>query len=224
MDIYKEIFKLKDEEYKNFHKKLIPSVDENKIIGVRTPLLRKFAKEVFESGEYEDFLKTLPHTYYEENNLHAFLIEQFKDYDKVIYETEKFLPYIDNWATCDMFRPKIYKKHTDELIAEIKKWIKSKETYTVRYAIGLLNSFYLDDKFLPEYLEMVSAIKSDEYYINMMIAWYFQTALVKQYESAIPYIEQKKLDKWIHNKTIQKCIESFKISDKIKMYLKNLKV
>lgn len=224
MDIKKELIKLKDEEYKDFHKKLIPDIDEEKIIGVRTPELRKLAKEIFKSGKYEEFLNTLPHYYYEENNLHAFIIEQFKDYDTVIKETKKFLPFIDNWATCDMFRPKIYKKHTEELIDEITLFIKSNKTYTVRYGIGLLYSFYLDDKFLPEYLNMVSQIKSDEYYINMMIAWYFQTALVKQYKHALPYIEEKKLDKWVHNKTIQKCIESFKIDDKIKEYLKNLRI
>lgn len=224
MDIKKELFKLKDEEYKNFHKKLIPTVDENTIIGVRTPQLRKFSKEIFKSGECKEFLNTLPHEYYEENNLHAFLIEQFKDYNKVIEETKRFLPFIDNWATCDMFRPKIYKNHTNELINEITLFIRSDKTYTVRYGIGLLHSFYLDGKFSPEYLKMISHIKSDEYYINMMIAWYFQTALVKQYEHALPYIEEKRLDKWVHNKIIQKCVESFKIDDKIKEYLKKLRI
>lgn len=221
--IKEKLFELKDDNYKEFHKKLIPNIDESLIIGVRTPELRKLAKEFFANEKRDEFLKALPHTYYEENNLHAFLIEQFKDYDRVIYETERFLPFIDNWATCDMFRPKIYKKHTDKLIVKIEKWINSDNTYTVRYGIGLLLSYYLDEHFLSDYLEKVSEIKSDEYYVNMMIAWYFQAALVKQYDYAIKYIEDKRLDKWVHNKAISKVSDSLKISKEKKDYIKSLK-
>ena len=224
MNIYDELFMMRDEEYKNFHAKLIPNVDRDCIIGVRTPDLRKFAKEVFKNGNYTDFLNSLPHKYYEENNLHAFLIEQIKDYDLAAAETERFLPYIDNWATCDMFLPKVFKKNTEKLLAKIKEWIKSDKTYTVRYAIGLLMRLYLGDNFKEEYMIMVSEIKSEQYYINMMAAWYFATALANRYDTAVKYIEERKLDKWVHNKAIQKASESSRIDTETKKYLKTLKL
>lgn len=224
MNIYDELFMMKDEEYKNFHAKLIPNVDRDCIIGVRTPYLRKFAKEVFKTYDYTDFLNSLPHKYYEENNLHAFLIEQIKDYDLALAETEKFLPYIDNWATCDMFLPKIFKKNTEKLLEKIKEWIKSDKTYTVRYAIGLLMRLYLGDNFKEEYMIMVSEIMSEQYYVNMMAAWYFATALASRYDTAVEYIEKRKLDKRIHNKAIQKAVESSRIDSETKKYLKTLKL
>lgn len=224
MDVQQKLFSMKDNKYKEFHAKLIPTVNAELIIGVRTPQLRKFAKEFAKTQESGEFIKALPHEYYEEDNLHAFIIEQIKDFDTAIAETERFLPFIDNWATCDMFLPKVFKKNTDKLIVSIKKWIKSNETYTVRYAIGLLMSLYLDECFKPEYLELAANVKSDEYYVNMMIAWYFATALAKKHEYAMPYIIEKRLDKWVHNKTIQKAVESSRISPETKIYLKTLKL
>lgn len=219
-----ELFKLSDEKYREFHAKLIPTVDKNLIIGVRIPELRKFARGYFKNGEYEEFLIQLPHKYYEENNLHAFLIEQIKDFEKAIDETEKFLPYIDNWATCDSFSQKVFKKNKERLLTYIRKWIGSDETYTVRYSIGLLMNLFLDEDFKPEYNKLVSEIISDEYYINMMIAWYFATALAKQYNETLPYITEHKFDKWINNKIIQKAVESYRIEKETKEFLKGFKL
>ena len=222
-EIREKLFSLADENYKAFHSKLMPTVDSDKIIGVRTPVLRKFATEVYKSGEWGGFMTDLPHKYYEEDNLHGFLIEKIKDFDECIGETERFIPHMDNWATCDMLRPKVLKKEPDKLLTYIRKWINSDEVYVVRYAIGCLLSFYLDENFKAEYLSFVAEIRSDEYYINMMIAWYFATALAKQYESAIVYLEERRLSPWIHRKTIQKAIESYRISDETKAYLRQLK-
>lgn len=224
MNITEELFSMQDLGYKEFHSRLIPTVPPDLIIGVRTPELRKFAKSISQLPEAAAFTEKLPHKYYEENNLHAFLIELIKDYDEALEKTERFLPYIDNWATCDMFLPKAFKKNTDRLIAIIPKWLESKKTYTVRYAIGLLMSLYLDKDFKPEYAEAVSKIKSTEYYVNMMKAWYFATALAKQYDAAIPYLTERRLDIWVHNKTIQKAVESSRISPDTKKYLKKLKI
>ena len=223
-NIQKELFKLQDKKYQEFQVKLIPTRDPDTIIGVRTPELRKFAKELVKSNNYQSFLKELPHRYFDENQLHAFIISEIKDYDECIEYINDFLPYVDNWATCDQMSPKVFKKYHSNLLIEIKKWIKSKETYTIRFGIGCLLQHFLDEDFKPEYLEMVSKIKSEEYYINMMIAWYFATALAKQYDSTIPYIENKKLDKWTHNKTIQKAIESYRITSEQKEYLKSLRI
>ncbi len=223
MDVADRLFEMADAEYRNFHAKLIPTVPEECIIGIRTPQLRKFAKSFAKAAESEEFMKCLPHRYYEENNLHAFVIEQIKDFDKAVEETEKLLPYIDNWATCDMFMPPVFKKNPDALLVKIKEWIQSDKTYTVRYAIGLLLKLFLDDRFKEEYLDTVSKIKSDEYYINMMIAWYFATALAKQYDAAILYITENRLEKWVHNKAIQKAVESRCIDSYTKQYLKGLK-
>jgi len=222
--ILNDLFDIQDLKYKEFHSKLMPTVSPDRIIGVRTPELREFAKEFFKSDESKLFLNTLPHEYYEENNVHAFLIEQIDDFNAVIYETEKFLPYIDNWATCDMFQPKIFRKHKNELFLLIQKWIKSTDTYTVRYGINQLMNLYLDSDFDTKHLKMVSDIHSDEYYINMMRAWYFATALAKQYYDTVFYLEQYKLDKWTHNKTIQKAVESHRIDLNTKKYLKTLRL
>jgi 3-methyladenine DNA glycosylase AlkD len=222
--IQKELFKLQDKKYKEFQEKLIPTRDPDTIIGVRTPELRKYAKELFKSNNYQSFLKELPHKYFDENQLHAFIISEIKDYDECINYINEFLPYVDNWATCDQMSPKVFKKNHDSLIDNIKIWLKSKETYTIRFGIGCLLQHFLDEYFKPEYLEIVSRIKSEEYYINMMRAWYFATALAKQYKLTKPYIENNKLDKWTHNKTIQKAIESYRISSEQKEYLKSLKI
>lgn len=222
-EIRERLFLLADEKYKDFQSKLMPTVDKNKIIGVRTPVLREFAKELYKSGECETFLRDLPHRFYEEDDLHALLIDKIKDFDTCLAETERLLPFIDNWATCDMLRPKVFKKEPEKLYQAILRWIKSEKVYTVRYAVGCLNSFYLDCNFCEEHLRLVSEIKSEEYYINMMIAWYFATALSKQYDSAIVYIEKGILSPWVHKKTIQKAIESYRISDEVKEYLRTFR-
>lgn len=222
-EIQQRLFAMQDSEYREFISKLNPAIEKENIIGIRTPLLRALAKELNKTPEAEAFLRELPHRYYEENNLHAFLIEKIKDYDSCIHELERFLPYVDNWATCDSMSPKVYGKHLDELEERIKVWLKSDKTYIVRYGIEMLMSWYLDEHFDPKYLEMVSSVRSEEYYINMMIAWYFATALAKQYDAAIPYLENRKLSDWCHKKTIQKAIESYRITDEQKAYLRNLK-
>ena len=224
MNIKNELFKLQDKKYGEFQTKLIPNIDSKTIIGIRTPELRKLANKLVKDNNYSNFLTQLPHKYFEENQLHAFIISNIKDYDECINYLNEFLPYVDNWATCDQMSPKVFKKCRSNLLIEIKKWIKSKETYTIRFGIGCLLQHFLDEDFKPEYLEIVSRIKSEEYYINMMIAWYFATALAKQYKLTKPYIENNKLDKWTHNKTIQKAIESYRISSEQKEYLKSLKI
>ena len=218
-----ELFKLQDIKYKELQSKIIPNVDSNTIIGVRTPELKKYAKDLVKNNNYSSFLEDLPHKYFEENQIHAFIICDIKDYDECLKKINEFLPYIDNWATCDQSAPKVFVKNSDKLIKEIKKWLKSKHTYTIRFGISMLMRIYLDDKFDKKYLEMVSNIKSNEYYVNMMRAWYFATALAKQYSNTIPYIENNKLDTWTHNKTIQKAVESFRITLEQKEYLKTLK-
>lgn len=222
-DIRQRLLSLKDEKYRDFTAKLMPTVDKKKIIGVRTPLLRAFAKELLKGGSYSEFLSDLPHKYYEEDNLHGFILEGIKDIDVCIRELQKFVPYMDNWATCDCTRPKVLKKEPEKLYSFITELLKSEKTYCVRYGIGLLLSFYLDDNFSPSHLELLSKIKSDEYYINMMLAWYYATALAKQWESTIPYIEKKALPQWVHRKTIQKAVESYRITDEQKAYLRTLK-
>lgn len=221
--IRKDLFAMQDMEYHNFHCKLIPTVDSDLVIGVRTPELRNYAQKIAKTSLADDFVKILPHKYYEENNLHGFLIEGIKDYDTLIQELEFFLPYIDNWATCDMISPKIFKKHLPELFIKIKEWLMSKHTYTIRFGIGMLLKYYLDDAFSEEYLELVATVKSEEYYVKMMVAWYFATALAKQYDATLPYIESCKLESWTHNKAIQKAIESYRITSEQKIYLKSLK-
>ena len=218
------LFSKQDIKYRDFQAPLFPGIAKDRFIGVRTPDLKKLAKELFGSETANKFIETLPHQYFDENQLQAFLISLIKDYQTCLKEVERFLPYIDNWGTCDQLNPKVFAKHKEELIVPIKKWLKSKHTYTVRFAIGLLMQHYLDESFKEEYMELVMAIKSEEYYINMMIAWYFATALAKQWDTAIKYIEEKKLFPWVHNKTIQKAVESYRINDEQKVYLKTLKV
>lgn len=218
------LFELKDLEYREFHSRLMPTVDPELVIGVRTPKLRKFAKEFGKMPEAEEFLKILPHKYYEENNLHGFLVENMKDYGACVTAVNTFLPHVDNWATCDLMRPRVFGKHLKELLEQIKIWMESKETYTIRFGIEMLMTFYLDEEFDIGYPELVAGVRSEEYYVNMMIAWYFATALAKQYEAVLPYIEKQRLEKWTHNKTIQKAIESYRISPEQKAYLRTLKV
>ncbi|MDY3909737.1 MAG: DNA alkylation repair protein [Eubacterium sp.] len=217
------LFELEDLGYKEFHSHLMPTVDPDTVIGVRTPELRRLAGKLAKDPEINLFLDTLPHTYYEENNLHGFILERIKDYEACVEAVDIFLPYIDNWATCDMFTPKVFKKHLPELLEKIREWMSSEKTYTVRFGIKMLMNYYLDEAFSPVYLEMVAGVKSDEYYINMMIAWFFATALAKQYEDTVPYLEEKRLERWIHNKTIQKAVESRRIEEQKKIFLKTLK-
>ena len=222
--ITEELFKMQDLSYRDFHASLMPGTDKNRIIGVRMPSLRTYAKKLFLQGDYEEFLSSLPHDYYEEMNLHSLIICQIKDYDEVIARLDAFLPYIDNWATCDITSPKIFKNNTKKLYPKICEWLTSSHTYTVRFGVGMLMTFYLEDAFFPETMEKVAALRSEEYYVNMMIAWYFATALFKKPDCAVKYIEERRLSPFTHNKAIQKAIESRRISPEQKEYLRSLKI
>ena len=223
-EIRAELFRMQDEAYRDFQGKLLPTVDPENIIGVRTPELRKYAKQLVRREDIREFLDVLPHKYFDENQLHAFIISEIKDYEVCMEEVNRFLPFVDNWATCDQMSPKVFKKHRQKLLGQIKIWLQSEETYTVRFGVGMLMQHFLDDDFEPEYPELVSMIRSGEYYVHMMIAWYFATALAKQYDQILPYIEKQKLDAWTHNKTIQKAVESYRITPEQKEYLKGLKI
>ena len=223
-DVQKRLFEMQDAEYRDFHAKLVPTMEKTKFIGIRTPMLRKFAKKFGKTEESEIFLQVLPHQYYEENNLHGLLIKQIRDYDKCLEELERFLPFIDNWATCDLLALHMMKKHRDVFIREVFRWIESDQPYTIRFGIGMLMRHYLDEEFKPEYPEKVAAIRSEEYYVNMMRAWYFATALAKQYEKVLPFLEERRMDVWTHNKTIQKAIESCRITPEQKAYLRTLRI
>ena len=215
---------LADAPYKTFQSKLMPTVDPDTVLGVRTPLLRKLANELRHTPEAETFLAALPHTYYEENNLHGFLIEHIRDYDACIAALDAFLPYIDNWATCDGTAPKILISRPTELADKALVWMASDHIYTVRYGIGVLMRWFLDDRFEPRFPDAVAAVRSEEYYIRMMQAWYFATALAKQYDTILPYLTEWRLEPWTHNKTIQKAVESFRITDTQKVYLRTLRI
>ena len=222
-DIYKELVSLQDKGYRDMQITIIPSVNADSIIGVRTPALRSLAKELSKREDIDTFLNDLPHKYFEENQLHAFILSGMKDAVKAFELVDKFLPYVDNWATCDQMSPKIFKKHKDILLEYINKWISSDLAYVKRFGIGMLMEHFLDEDFKTTYLTKVSKIRSDEYYVNMMTAWYFATALAKQYDATLPYIEKQKLDIWTHNKSIQKAVESYRITPEQKEYLKTLK-
>ena len=224
MSIRETLFSLRDEKFAAFQARLIPNVTPERIIGVRTPALRKLAKTLRGSGEAEEFLKALPHDFFEENNLHAFLLCEMKDFDACVQAVEDFLPYVDNWATCDQMSPGVFRKNKQALLPYIRCWIASERCYTRRFGTGMLMSHFLDEDFREEYLRLVSDKRSEEYYVNMMIAWYFATALAKQYEAALPYLENRRLDPWVHNKTIQKAVESFRVSDEHKACLRALKI
>ena len=222
-DLYRKMYDLQDLKYRDMQIKIIPTINPESVIGVRTPELKSMAKDIMKAGNYKGFLEELPHKYFEENQLQAFIISGIKDLNECMAELERFLPYVDNWATCDQMSPKIFKKHREVLFTHIKEWIRSERTYTVRFGVGMLMEHFLDEDYDPKYPEMVAELRSEEYYVNMMIAWYFATALAKQYESIIPYIEQKRLDDWTHNKAIQKSVESRRITEEQKLYLKSLK-
>lgn len=222
-EILQRIFTLQDLQYRDFQAKLMPTVDKSTIIGVRTPELKKLAKEFGKREDVGAFLDELPHTYYDENNLHGFLLCEDKDFDRVIARIDAFLPYVNNWATCDLLSPKVFKKHKAALLPHIRRWLASDKVYTIRFGIETLMSHYLDADFAPEYLDWVAAVESEEYYVNMMIAWYFATALAKQYDAALPILLEQRLAPWTHNKTIQKAIESYRITDEQKAYLRTLK-
>lgn len=223
-EIVAELLGMRDEDYALMQAKIIPTVAAERIIGVRTPVLRTFAKKLYKDHDAESFLSCVPHQYFDEDQLHAFVISLEKDFDKCVTEVDAFLPFIDNWATCDQLSPKVLKKEPGKLLPHIQTWIKSDKTYTVRFAIGMLMQHFLDANFDAKFMDMVAAVRSEEYYVNMMIAWYFATALAKQYESALPYLEEKRLTDWVHNKTIQKSVESYRITNEQKAYLKTLKV
>lgn len=224
-EIQKRLFELQDTGYKAFHSKLVPNIDADKIIGVRTPELRKLAKEYAKNEHIADFMANPQHNYYEEVNLHGFIISELKDYDLCVKELDKFLPVVDNWATCDLLSPKVFKqkKYHEQLLTDIKRWMSSDAPYTIRFGIEMLMSHFLDEEFKTEYLSWVAAEKGEHYYIKMMVAWFFATALAKQWDATLPYIENKVMDKWVHNKAIQKAIESYRVSDTQKSYLRTLK-
>ena len=221
------LLKNQDLQYKQFHSSLMPTINSEVVIGIKVPILRNYTKELLKKYDIQSFIpffKDLPHQYYEENNIHAFLIEKINNYDECLFQLEQFLPYIDNWATCDMLNPKVFSKNKDKLLKKINEWIKSSHTYTIRFGIGMLMRYFLDKDFNSSYLELVYSIKSEEYYVNMMKAWFFATALTKQYDATLPIIQNKKLDIWTHNKAIQKAIESFRVPAEHKQYLKTLKI
>ena len=222
--IEKILFENADLKYRDFEAKLMPTVNIENIIGVRTPILRKLSKQLARENNIDLFLDDLPHKYYDENNLHGFIISECKDYEKAIKYVEALLPYIDNWATCDLLSPKAFKKHRDLLKTDINRWLSSDKPFTVRFGIEMIMSHFLDDDFDSEYLNTVAKIKSDDYYVNMMIAWYFATALAKQWDATLPFIENKILSPWVHNKTISKSNDSYRISDQNKALLKALRI
>ena len=223
-EIREELFSLQDTAYRDFQSKLTPTIDASTAIGVRSPALRAMAKRVVKRKDVDAFLDDLPHSYFDENQLHAFIVSELRDYEACLQEVERFLPYVDNWATCDQMSPRVFKKHRAELLDPIKRWLSSDATYTVRFGVGMLMEHYLDDDFDPAYLDMVAAVRSEEYYVRMMVAWYFATALAKQYDATISCLEERRLEPWVHNKTIQKAIESRRISPETKDYLRELKV
>ena len=223
-EIREELFRLQDTEYRDFQGALIPTVARASFIGVRTPALRALAKRYSKKAEISVFLSDLPHRYFDENQLHAFIISEINDFSLALREVERFLPYVDNWATTDQMSPKVFKKHKKELLPAIDRWLLSDCIYTVRFAVGMLMAHFLDEDFDPVYLEKVAVVSSEEYYVKMMVAWYFATALAKQYDAALPYITEKRLAPWTHNKTIQKALESYRVPPERKAYLKEWKI
>lgn len=223
MTIYKRLLQDQDLDYREFQSKLVPNISKETMIGVRTPQMRQIAKELFGTKEGKEFLKTLPHAYYEENIIHFFLIAMIKDFDECIKAVEGFLPYVDCWPVCDQSSPKVFKKNHEKLLPHIRKWIASEHIYTARFGMRMLMNEFLDEDFREEYLELVASRRSEEYYLNMMIAWYFATALAKQYDAAVTYLEGRKLDPWTHGKAIQKALESFRVSEEHKAYLRTLR-
>ena len=223
MKIQEKLFALQDKEYREFQSKLVPGIDRETIIGIRIPVMRKLARSYAKEQESREFLQCLPHTYYDENILHALLVSDINDYQECVEAVDRFLPFVDNWAVCDIFSPKIFKANKKDLIERIRKWSASREPYTCRFGMEMLMRWFLDEDFRPEYLKMPASVRSEEYYVNMMIAWFFATALAKQWDAAFPYIQEDRLSVWVHNKTIQKARESYRITDEQKQILKELK-
>lgn len=223
MNVTERLFELQDKAYADFHSGLVSNVPREKIIGVRVPDARRLAKEYGKDPESRDFLRALPHKYYDENVLHGILLSGLKDYEECVRAVEEFLPYVDNWAVCDILSPKVFRQHRTELIAKVREWSASEKTYTCRFGMEMLMTHYLDEDFRPEYLEIPAGVCSEEYYVNMMTAWFFATALAKQWDAAIPYLRDNRLGAWVHNKTIQKARESFRITQEQKAYLKTLR-
>ncbi len=223
MQIVERLTALRDPAYAEFQKKLIPTVSPESFVGVRTPELRKLAKELAQTGEAEAFINELPHRFFDENQLHAFILSEDRDFERCLSRVSVFLTYVDNWATCDQMSPKVFKKHRAELLPVIERWLHDGHAYTVRFAIGMLMEHFLDGDFDPRYLAWVSAVRSGEYYVNMMASWYFATALAKQYDAAFPYIRDRRLPAWTHNKAIQKAAESFRVPPEHKAALKACK-
>ena len=224
MDITQKLMDMQDIKYRDFTSSLIPNVAKENMIGIRLPGVKKLAKELYKSEEYKDFINMLPHTYFEEYHLHSYILSEIKDFDAFVYEIEKFLPYIDNWSVCDSLRSRCFVKNKEKALIYIKTWLESNHTYTKRFAIEMLMVHYLGDDFAPEYLELVSKVQGEDYYLKMMVAWYFATALAKQYDATLPYIQNHLIqDKWTHNKAIQKALESYRVSEDKKALLKTLK-
>ena len=223
MSVYERLIKVCDKEYQEFQSKLVPNIDKELILGVRTPDMRLIAKEIKDTKEAKDFLESVPHKYYEENLVHMFLVAMIKDFDTCIKETNRFLPYVDCWPVSDQSSPKVFSKNHTKILPYIKEWISSDHVYTARYGIRILMNEFLGDDFENEYLEWVANKKGDDYYLKMMVAWYFATELAKRYDESIPYFEKHLLDEWVHKKAIQKAIESYRVSDEHKEYLKTLR-
>ena len=223
MSVYKMLLEVKDDKYRDFQAKLVPNISPDTIIGVRTPDMRKIAKEVFNSDLKDGFLAELPHRYYEENLVHFFVVALIKDFDECIEAVEAFLPYIDCWPVSDQATPKSFKKQHERLLPYIRKWIASEHVYTARFGIRMLMNEYLGDDFREEYLSLVASKQGEDYYLRMMVAWYFATALAKRYDESVRYIEEKKLDEWVHKKAIQKALESYRVTEEHKVYLKSLR-
>jgi 3-methyladenine DNA glycosylase AlkD len=221
--VYERLAACRNDQYRDFQSKLVPNIPKETVLGVKTPDMRKIAKEVNQTKEAADFLARLPHGYYEENLVHFFLISMIKDFDECVKAVEAFLPYVDCWPVCDQSSPKVFAKNHEKLIPLIKKWISSDHVYTVRFGIRMLMNEFLGDDFKPEYLEWVASVQGEDYYIKMMVAWYFATALAKKYGQSVVYIEERRLDPWTHKKAIQKAIESYRVSDEHKEYLKTFR-
>ena len=222
-EIQNRLFALRDEKNAAFEAKLIPNIPSETILGVRMPQMRKLARELYRAGKAESFLTQVPHEYLEENCLHAFFLEQIREFEACLAAVEAFLPYIDNWATCDSLNPPIFRKHRDELLERVRVWLDSGETYKIRFGVKMLMSHFLEEDFREEYLDLVSVIQSKEYYVNMMRAWYFATALAKQWETTLPLLTERRLDPWTHRKTIQKAVESYRITEEQKALLRSLR-
>ena len=223
MTVYERLLKVQDKEYRDFQIKLVPNISPDAMIGVRTPDMRNIAKEVFKSDERDAFLKELPHKFYEENLVHFFFFFLIKDFDECVKAVDEFLPYVDCWPVSDQATPKSFKKNHEKLLPYIKKWIASDHVYTARFGIRMLMNEFLGDDFKKEYLELVASKRGEDYYLKMMVAWYFATALAKQYDESVKYIEERKLDDWVLKKAIQKAVESYRVTDEHKEYLKTFR-